>query len=204
VALTNYTELKVAIKEWLDRGSELDGFLDDYITLAEERHRKEVRMREMLVRETLVVNARFVALPARFLAARTLRLLTDPVTVPNLVTLDKMNRVRLESRGVPASFTVHVEIEFDVIPQQSYSGEIIYYKGVLPLSDSTATNTILANAPGCYLYGALVAASPQLMNDERIQVWEGMYKTSVNNANMVGSNAEQVGAPIITVAGQMP
>ena len=204
MALNSYSNLKTAIKEWLDRGDELDAYLDDFIALAEERHRREIRMRTMLKRAPLVVNKRYINIPLRMLSARTIRILTDPVTVLQPTTLDGMNRRRVTTTQIPKWFTVHESIEFDSTPDSSYTGEIIYYESVSPLGTSVSSNTILDKAPGCYLYGALVSASPLLLHDERIETWDGLYQLSKDNANDIARDAEQIGAPIIRVPQVVP
>ncbi len=38
----------------------------------------------------------------------------------------------------------------------------------------TPTNWLMANAPGIYLYAALLEAQPFIMNDQRLPVWASM------------------------------
>ena len=60
-------------------------------------------------------------------------------------------------------------------PDQDYPFEILYYELPPLLDDSVQTNWITEYAPQLLLYGTLVEATPFLKNDERIQVWQGMY-----------------------------
>jgi len=39
-----------------------------------------------------------------------------------------------------------------------------------------ATNWLLTNHPGVYLYGSLIEAEPYLVNDTRIKLWASLYK----------------------------
>ena len=77
MALDTYDNLKSAIKLWLSKGTELDGFLDDFIDIAEARMRREVRMRDMLTTSspTLANGDRTEDLPSDFLAAKHFRVL---------------------------------------------------------------------------------------------------------------------------------
>lgn len=181
MSIDSYTNLKTEIANHLDR-SDLSTDVDTFIDLAEARHKREVRIREMITRAALTVDARQVSLPTGFLQMVTLRLLTDPVTVMQETNYHEMNRLRTGS-GKPIYFTVSSEIEFDKSPDSSYSGEMVYYKAQTALSGSTATNDILTKAPDLYLYGALLAAEPFLMNDQRIATWANLYKSALDNVN---------------------
>ena len=203
MAISTYDDLKTAIGNWLDR-DDLVPYVDDFIDLAEERHKKEIRLRSQLVRTSLTVDARHVTYPTAALDALNLRLLTDPVTILQPCDLEKMNRVRREVSDRPQWFTIHADIEFDVTPDQSYSGEIIYYAAVTALSDSNTTNDILDAGPGAYLYGSLAAAAPFLENDERLPVWETLYQRARDDLNILARNARQIGTPVVRVAGLMP
>jgi hypothetical protein len=174
MALGTYSDLKTSILTFLDR-DDLSGNVDDFIDLAEARHKREIVIRAMLARSQATLASRFMSLPTRFNKMKTLRLLTNPVTVLTELNLDNMNRERDEVTGKPSFFTVHEEIEFNVTPDDSYTAEIIYYADFVPLDDTNTTNGLLTRAPDAYLYGALVASSPFLASDERIQTWEALY-----------------------------
>ncbi len=54
-------------------------------------------------------------------------------------------------------------------------GELFYYAKLTPLDGTNTTNSLLTDAPDAYLYGALAASAPFLLNDERVQLWESLY-----------------------------
>jgi hypothetical protein len=203
MALDTYSGLKSAISDHLDR-DDLVSQVDDFIDLAEARHKRDVRIREMIDREFIVVFDRFLELPTGYLDAITIRLLTDPVTVLNHVSPHEMNRVRRETTGKPSRFTVHGEIEFDVSPDGSYDGELVFYKALTPLSDANATNALLDRAPDVYLYAALLASAPFLMNDERIQTWGRMYSEGIDALKETDRRGRYIGALATRVAGPTP
>lgn len=201
MALSTYSELKTAIEEWLDN-DDLSDRIDDFIDLAEARHRRKIRIREMLVREPIGIVNQYVDLPSGFLEARSLRIIdvsTIPLTQINQMDMD---RIRSLDQGVPCKFSVHSQIELDKPPDESYTGEIIYYRQLDPLSDSVTSNALLDRAPDCYLYAALAATAPFLMNDERIQVWESLYQRAQRDVN--GLDQKTVGVAIASVPGEMP
>lgn len=203
MSLATYTDLKTAIAAHLDR-SDLTSYLDDFIDVAESMHQRDIRIREIIARDAITIDDRQEAVPAGVLEVISLRLLTTPVTVLEYVNLHEMNRWRQEVTGRPSRFTIHEEIEFDVEPEESYSGEIIYYGAVTALSGSTASNAILAKAPDLYLYGSLMAAAPFLGADERIQVWGAFYKNGVAALNARARMARVMGPLVARVAGATP
>lgn len=201
MAISTYPELKDSIDGWLDRDDLVDR-VDDFIALAEARHKREVRIREMITRCPIGVTNRYVNLPTDFLEGRSLRLLTEPLTFLVQVNAAHMDRVRSEYDGKPLYFTTHSQIEFDRKPEQAYSGELSYYKSLRGLSDSNSSNTLLSRAPDVYLYAALSASAPFLVDDERIPVWESMYNAAKNGINAL--DQKNIGVPIASVPGEMP
>lgn len=201
MALDSYSGLKTEIANHLDR-DDLTDQIDNFIDLAEARHKRDIRIREMVVRAQSSVNDRYAALPSDFLEMKTFRLLTSPVTVLTEVSLHEINRLRAESNGTPAYFTVHEEIEFDRNPDSSITSEMVYFASLTPLSDSGTTNSLLQRAPDAYLYASLLAAEPYLMNDERLKTWANLYSTAVDSVN--GMDRKRAGPLVSRVVGATP
>lgn len=191
--ITTYAELKTAISEWLDRDN-LDDQIDTFIDFAESRHKREIRIREMLSRSNLAIadGDRYVDLPPTdFLDIKYLRIL-----IPNAVSsrryfpdLNQLSIHELTACSVndlrrPFSYSVHTQIEFDSEADQAYTGELFYYQDPGALTDSNTTNVILEKAPDMYLYAALSASAPFLLDDERISVWEGLYTSGRDALNL--------------------
>lgn len=61
--------------------------------------------------------------------------------------------------------------------------EILYYEQPRFLGDDFQTNWLTEYAPDLLLYSALLEAAPFLKNDERIQIWQGMYDRSAQALN---------------------
>lgn len=203
MSLDTFANLKTAIANHLDR-DDLTSLIPDFITLAESRHKRDIRIKEMINRDAITVNARQISLPTGFLGSINFRLLTNPVTVLKYVNYHELNRVRDETTGKPEYFTIGNEIEFDHAPDSSYSGEIVYFKAETALSDGNTSNNILAAAPDAYLYGALTAAEPYLMNDERIPTWNSFYKNAVEGLNKQLEKGRRSGPLVSRPAGATP
>lgn len=201
--MTTYAQLQADVANYLDDdglSSEIVGF----IRIAESRHRREIRMREMLVREPLAVAGRNVALPEGFLEAINLRLLTSPVTVLSEISIHEMTVARQEDPGKPSAYCITSDFEFDRAPDSAYSGEISYYKALTPLSDDAPSNVLLATYPDAYLYAALSASAPFQMADERLAVWEAMYRDARDAINAQANASRRVGPLVSRVHGLNP
>lgn len=203
MSLDSYSGLKEEIASHLDR-DDLSTSIDTFIDLAESRHAREIRIRGMVTRAQATISERYVSLPDRFLQMQTLRLLSDPVTVLSEVNLHEMNRRRLSAVGKPKFYTLHEEIEFDRAPDDSYTIEMIYWARFLSLSDEVTSNGLLERAPDCYLYASLVAASPWLVDDERIPVWESLYANARDGLVQSDRLSRHDGALFSKVSGPTP
>lgn len=201
MGISSYEELKTAIEAWLDN-DDLTDQIDDFIALAEARHKREVFIRQMLKRVPIGIVNRYVELPKDYIKAKKLRILETPIIRLTEVNDDHMDAIRREGSGIPSRFTVTHEIEFDVTPQKAYNGEIVYYKELKPLGSGTASNALLLRAPDIYLYSSLVASAPFLQDDERINTWNDLYKTARNDINRL--DAKTIGVAKATVPGVMP
>ena len=187
MALSNYTELKAAIADWLDR-SDLTARIPDFIALAETRINRELRIRAMEYRATMNTTAgqRYFALPGGYIQMRNFQLNTNPVTPLEYITPEMLDRLYgSNTTGKPKAYSlIGDEIQLAPIPDAVYEVEMAYYEKFTPLGDGTGgtvtSNWLTANAPDLLLYGALIEAEPFIKNDERIQLWLTAYKEAVD------------------------
>lgn len=204
MALDTYANLKTAITDHLDR-DDLSTHVDDFIDIAESWHKRDIRIRQMLTRASITINSEFVSLPSGCLEVQSLRILTTPTTVLTYMDAHELMRFKQDGTGTPSFYTINGdEFEFDVNPDSSYSGEIVYYAEETALSDANTSNNLLARAPDAYLYGALLASAPFLMNDERIAVWGSLYEKAVTGLSNMRRQDRHVGPLISRTAGSTP
>jgi hypothetical protein len=189
MAISNYSELKAAIADWLNR-SDLTDSIPDFIVLAETRHKRDFKIRRMETRVTAntVADSEFYSLPDNYVAMRNIQLNTDPKTPLEYLTPEQMDRIHAgSSKGKPKAYSIiGNNIQLRPIPDSAYQIEILYFKHFTALSDSNTTNDMLTHHPDAYLYGALVEAEPYLQNDKRIQVWSAYYDRTKNE--IISSN----------------
>ncbi len=186
MALSTFTELKDAVADWLDR-SDLTARIPDFITLAEARVNRDLRIRAMEVRSTMTTTAgkKYFNLPTNYIQMRNIQLNTNPVTPLEYITPEMMDRLYGSSTtGKPRAYTlIGDEIQLSPIPDSTYSLEMAFYEKFAPLGDGTGgsvvSNWLTSNAPDVLLYGSLLEAEPFIKNDERIGVWVNAYNSAV-------------------------
>ena len=199
MAFTSYSDLKTTIANYLAR-SDLTSVIPDFIRLAEERLRRDLRIRQMLVVATASTTGgdSTVGLPTDFLEMRDIHLNTNPISslsyeAPNTFYAS----TRATESGIPRTYTVLAsELQFAPIPDTAYTAQMLYYAKPPLLSDSNASNVFLANCPDALLYAALGEAEPYLMNDARLQVWASLYDRAVTSISNSEQSSEYSGQPM--------
>ena len=183
MAIGTYAQLKTAVANWLDR-SDLTDRIPEFITLAEARFNRELRIRDMETVSTAistVAGTREYSLPTGFVQMKEFHLSTDPLTPLAYITPEMMTRLWAGSaQAKPQVFTIIADkVRLGPGPDAVYTTSMLYYKTFTALSDSATTNDMLTNNPDVYLYGTLLEAEPFIMNDQRIPVWLGAFDKAV-------------------------
>jgi hypothetical protein len=186
MSITNYTELQASVASWLNRG-DLAASIPDFITLAESQLSRDLKARSMEAKVTLstVVGTKTVALPTDMLEMRRLQVAgtyNQPLSYrsPDELSIDFSDN----SSGQPVVFTViGANAELAPIPDAVYSLELTYQQRIPALTVSSTTNWLLTSWPDAYLWASLLAATPFIMNDARLPVWEALYTKAVNGIN---------------------
>jgi len=199
MAFTNYSDLKSTIADYLAR-DDLDTKIPDFIRLAEERLKRDLRIRQMLKVATAstIVNDSTVSLPSDFLAMKDLHLDTNPVRVLQFQNTSNFFRnARTTDKGVPTMYTLlGSEFQFAPYPDAVYTLRMVYYHKPELLSDSNPSNLFLANCPDLLLYGALAEAEPYLMNDERLATWASLYDRGLASLRASDDDSEYPSSPM--------
>lgn len=185
--LTTYTGLQAALADYLNRG-DLTAQIQGFIALAESELKLDVRRKT--IRATLDISAESNALPADCLILRSAYPLTGSVSqdLPLPIgTPEQLAEVRARHDGVLGRPVQLAVVDTNLIvapaPDQTYTLQVTYFEKFTPLSGTNATNSILAEAPGAYLYGALKQAAPFLVDDDRMPTWGTLYDTIVAKLN---------------------
>lgn len=186
MALTVYSELKTSIANYLNR-SDLTSVIPDFITLAESKLNRALRLRTMQKRvsTTTTANDPFVDVPNDYLESVQFFVDSNPNAILDYVnpTEIELDNTR-ETTGKPKQYTiVGNEFQLNPIPDIAYTLKLTYFAKIPSLSDSNVTNYLLTNYPQLYLYGSLLEAQPYILNDERIPVWMGLYNEAIQLIN---------------------
>jgi len=190
MAISNYTELKTAVANWLDR-DDLTDRIPEFIALAEARFNRVLRLRSMEVKYTAntVAGQRNLALPASYIQMRNFQVNTSPLTTLSYVTPEIYDRVWGGSTsGTPKFYTILAnEVSFGPIPATIMEVEMLFYKKFDNLASATTSgypdsvNWLMTNAPDIYLYGSMLEAEPFIMNDERVPLWAQALQQGVSD-----------------------
>lgn len=178
MAITTYAELKTAIGDWLNR-DDLDSVIPNFISLVEAQFNRTIRHRKMVTRSDATLDTPYFAVPSDWLQTIRFQLNTNPVTPLLFVTPEQaLEESMVYSAGQQPLFYTTIGQQFQVVPtpDTSYDAELLYYAKIPALSDSATTNWLLTESPDLYLYGALIQSAPYLKEDERINVWAGLYQ----------------------------
>ena len=174
MAIGTYAELQTAVANWLDR-DDLTDRIPEFITLAESRFNRLLRLRSMEAKYTAntVASQRNLALPTSYIQMRNFQVNTSPLTTLSYVTPEIYDRLWGGSTlGTPKFYTILAnEVSFGPIPASVMEVEMLFYKKFTNLSTSATTNSLLTDSPDLYLYGAMMEAEPFIMNDERVALW---------------------------------
>ena len=206
MALTNYSELKTSIANWLNRSDLTAEIAGDFISLAEADFNAKLRIRQMEQIDAITIDSETETVPTGFIGVRSFYILSGGtkyhlsyITPGNLITTKGGS-----TSGIPRTYTIEADngtekFRFAPTPDTSYTGYIQYYKNFTALSDSDTSNYILSNHPGIYLYGSLYHASNFIggMDPNQIQQWLGMYSAAMERCENNDRQDSYGGAPVV-------
>lgn len=201
---TSYTTLQSTIADYLAR-TDLTSQIPEFIRLAEDRLRRDLRIRQMLKVATAVATTgdSTVSLPSDFLAMKDLHIQGNPVkTIEFLSTSNFFRNAGTSYKGAPNYYTLlGSEFQFAPVPDSDYTLQMVYFYQPDYLSDTNSSNLWLAYTPDLLLYASLGEAEPYLMNDERLQTWASMYDRGLNAVIKSDDDSEYPAQPLsITIS----
>lgn len=204
MSITTYTELKVAIADWLNRDDILDARLSDFISFAENRVYHELRiptMERVVVLDTDSTGKAYI--PADFLEAKDVFF--------NDVPLDRISLTDLKAREDASGRAYCFAREGGYLTFYPNPGDtttsgdelrMIYFAEPDRLSTTNADNSVFLLAPDLYLYGALVAGGVYLgMPQDKITVWQTSFADLMQRLMGHARQAEVSGSTMTVQSG---
>lgn len=199
MSFATYSALKTTIAGYLAR-SDLSTQISDFVTFAENRLRRELRIRQMLKVATALTTSgdSTVGLPSDFLEIRDVYLQTTPVQSLTYVSPSGFSRTtRITDSGKPTNYTILAsEFQFSPVPDSEYTVKMLYFAKPDYLSDSNTTNVFLEQAPDALLYAALLEAEPYLFNDARVNTWGTLYDRAIATLTRSDEASQYSGVPL--------
>jgi hypothetical protein len=185
---TTFTTLKADVQRYLERGSTLGNDpviieqLPRLINLAERRIARELKVQGFInvVTGALTPGLSVYAKPDRWRDTVSINIGVGSTRKQVFSRSYEYVRQYWPDEAETGEPTFYSDYDYNhwliaPTPDAAYPFEILYYE-LPPLLDETVqTNWLTEYAPQLLLYGTLLEATPFLKNDERIQVWQGMY-----------------------------
>ena len=199
MSFATYSDLQTSIANYLAR-SDLTSQIPDFITFAENRLRRELRIRQMLksVTTATVSGDNTVELPSDFLQVRDFVVMTNPIQPLSYSSPSALsNDPRASEVGVPLSYTILAnDFQVSPAPDGVYTVKLLYFAAPAYLSSSNTSNVFLTTAPDALLYASLIEAEPYLMNDARINTWGTMYDRAISSLTKSDEEGQYSGVPL--------
>lgn len=154
MALTNYSELKTSIADFLNR-DDLTSIIPDFITLAETQMNREVRHFRMEKRATANLDTQYTAIPVDFL--QPIRFVITGSDVSTMeqsspLELSRLRETNGDTTGRPSRYSIlDSSIEVYPSPDTTYSLELLYYEKIDALNTGNTSNWLLTNYPDAHI-----------------------------------------------------
>lgn len=174
MSISNYAELQTAIGNYLHR-SGLASQIPDFITLAEAKLNRQLRLRAMEQVATGAVAAT-VAVPSRFAEVISMRITNSGDTAQ--ISYSPSSRITGDDAATAHYSIIGDNFYFDPVDTgATYS--LHYYQKFAALS--AGVNWLITNAPDIYLYASLMESAPYIKEDTRIPVWAQLLSAGIED-----------------------
>lgn len=185
MAITTYAELKTSVANWLAR-DDLTTYIPDFITLAEARIYRELKIRQMETALSSAISSGVIAVPSGYTQMKFAYVDGSPIKKLERFDLERLYQEypTRSADGKPAAFAREgTNFVFGPYPDSEYTIKGTYYKKLDPLSDENSSNWLITDAPDLILFASLAEAKPFIKDDVRIALWESKYGNARSEIN---------------------
>ena len=187
-----YDSLLVDVRRYLERGftQESDQIVYDQlprlITMGERRIARELKIEGFIraVTTPLAVGVSVYMKPDRWRDTVSMTVDGTPICARSYEYIRNYWPDPAQT-GAPAYYADYDYQHWIIAPtpETTQTLEILFYEQVRFLGDDFQTNWLTEYAPDVLLYATLLEATPFLKNDERVQVWQGIYDRAAQALN---------------------
>lgn len=196
MALANYTDLIASLPNWTKR-ADLASLYPDFVTLAEARIGRDVRVQAQIVTATLTTTSgtRGVTLPTDFLEAQSVTVSSvSPIATLTAVVPEYLNRRYPDDyqAGQPVLYSISgTSLLLGPTPDAAYDIALTYYARFDGL-EANSTNWLMTNHPGIYLSAVMAEASIYTMEDAGM--WNAKYQGEVSALHQSDDESKRSGS----------
>lgn len=215
MAITTYSTLKDAISSYAARSdTTFNNALDDFIDLAEFRlsygsgepgdplYSPPLRVIGMEYQSDITISTQTASVPTGFLEAKRFYLSASPKIDLEYFPPDRFWQTALaadSTTGQPSIYTIEgssgaAQFVFALSPGDTYTGKLLYYKALDPLSGSNTTNWLIANHPRTYLNACMLEYGIWEDDDKTAQKYLGLVRSDVTALNRQYKEMQTSGA----------
>ena len=180
MSIANYSDLKTAVANWLNR-SDLTSYVSDIVMLGEAKIYRELRIRAMETALSDTIASGVIAVPSDYIEMKHAYVDGSSTESLQRVSLERMYEAypTRSADGKPKFYAREAgNFIFGPYPDSGYTVKGVYYKRMTALSDSNTTNWFTTNAPDILLWASLVEAEAFIKNDPRLPMWKDRYEES--------------------------
>ena len=199
MALANYADLGTSVAAWTHR-SDLTSIIPDFVTMAEARIARDLRLRKQITTSTLttVAATQSVALPTDWLEFENVSVALTPERQLTYVPIEHMDSIYPSGSGnsSPIVYTIEGDnILFGPVPDTAYTVNIVYYSRFASLITSS-TNWLMTNHPNIYLFAVLIEAYTYLQDKEQSGVYAQRYMQELAQLQFVDDRSARSGSAL--------
>lgn len=194
--LSNATELRASIADWLD-DTTLSAVIPDFIAMCEARMNRLLRVSDQEVRATSNLNGEYLSLPADFGGMRSVFIEGRPDRPLEQVESSalRLRFGRVTGSPWPQGYAISGnQLQFGPVVG-SGAIEMVYWRRIPPLA-TNATNWLLTSHPDVYLYGSLLAAEMRGWNDNRLPMLKAAFDEGIAEILVDGERRRWGAAPL--------
>tara|TARA_R110000744_G_scaffold323104_2_gene428970 strand:- start:26 stop:676 length:651 start_codon:yes stop_codon:yes gene_type:complete len=186
MAITNYTNLKTTLADYLHRSDLSDTVLSNFVQFAESRLNRKLRLLQQETTTTLSVPAgtNTIALPSDWI--ETIDVIhsddKDSLTAQSVKNLNSQTSYG-STTGRPRLYAITngYNLLFNIITDKAYDLSLNYFNKWDVETDDT--NWLLQNAPDAYLYASLLEAKAYTKKLEDVGLWSSGLDVAINDLN---------------------